>query len=84
MWGVELESDERKEMVEQWQANWREMEKTMDEILRELKIIIDNNLLPASVIAKLRELAQDLSAEWDRECQVHQCDVAHVFSMASA
>ena len=84
MWGVDLESDERKERVEQWQANWRELERKMDEMFRELKIIIDNNLLPASVIAKLRESAQDLSAEWDRECQVHQCDVAHIFSKASS
>ena len=82
MWGVDLESDERKERVELWQANWRELECKMEDMLRMLKIIIEEDKLPASVIAKLRESAQDLSAEWDRECQVHQCDVAHIFSMA--
>ena len=84
MWGVDLESEERKERVELWKANWRELECKVDDMFRLLENIIEDDTLPASVIAKLRESAQDLSAEWDRECQVHQCDVAHIFTMASA
>ena len=50
--GMDLESEERKERVELWKANWRELECEVEDLFRLVENIIEHNKLPESFILR--------------------------------
>ena len=74
-----MEGDELREAVELWKVSWRVLERAMEEWIDEVENVIAAGTLPASVIAELRAWEREFREAWERELELHRCDMAMIF-----
>ena len=73
-----LEGDELREAVELRNVSWRELEREMDELFRAIESC-DTTDLPASMREAWEAWYERLREAWQREVELHACDMAMIF-----
>ena len=75
-----LEGAELRERVESRNVSWRELERAVEELFRAIE---DFRRMPAVSASSWSELLsrsyQHVREEWERERELHECDITHIF-----